>query len=208
MCEPGKRKAGDAACGAIRRYGRDKAWEKDEKGNEKESTERTLNGYIAKGERKMNERTNERGAAAVSVSGEVTEEAKKKQADLLESYRHLLTVHSQMRQHMNEQQSAIACLRACRREGQEEMLRQAVSRREEMARRYCELDGEIVRRLSEIEEALARLPAREQVMLRLRYLDGLAIDTICRKMGYSRRQIDRIRDSALRIMAGQEQWPA
>ena len=156
----------------------------------------------------MDGNAKERFAAVAGGSDEVTEEEKKRQADLLESYRYLLTVHSQMRQHMNEQQSAIACLRACRREGQEEMLRQAVSRREEMARRYCELDGEIVRRLSEIEEALARLPAREQVMLRLRYLDGLAIDTICRKMGYSRRQIDRIRDSALRIMAGQEQWPA
>ena len=72
----------------------------------------------------------------------------------------------------------------------------------------AELDGEIVRRLSEIEEALAWLPAREQVMLRLRYIDGLAIDTICRKMGYSRRQIDRIRDNALRIMVRQRQLTA
>lgn len=158
--------------------------------------------------KEMDERTNGRDIAVAGGSDEVTEEEKKRQADLLESYRYLLTVHSQMRQHMNEQQSAIACLRACRREGQEEMLRQAISRREEMARRYCELDGEIVRRLSEIEEALARLPAREQVMLRLRYLDGLAIDTICRKMGYSRRQIDRIRDNALRIMVRQRQLTA
>lgn len=123
----------------------------------------------------------------------------------LEEYRYLLTAHRQMKQRMEEQQFAVSRLMACRRTDStsEKALTQAVGKREQLFRGYCALDEQIVSKLSAIEKAIASLPQREQVLLRLRYIDGLSGETVCRKMGYSRRQISRIHEQALRLLAAQ-----
>jgi len=61
--------------------------------------------------------------------------------------------------------------------------------------------GECSRKRMEIESAINKLPQREQQLIRLRYVDGLAWENICVEMSYAWRQIHRIHNTALKCLS-------
>jgi DNA-directed RNA polymerase specialized sigma24 family protein len=62
--------------------------------------------------------------------------------------------------------------------------------------------GECSRKRMEIESAINKLPQREQQLIRLRYVDGLAWENICVEMSYSWQQTHNIHNKALRCLGG------
>lgn len=52
-----------------------------------------------------------------------------------------------------------------------------------------------------IEKAIEKLPPREALLIRLRYLDQKRWEEICVEMNYSWRQVHRIHSDALKLLA-------
>ena len=68
---------------------------------------------------------------------------------------------------------------------------------QELLTAYAKKRADLSAALLEIEQAIDTLGPTERRLMRLRYIDGLSWEAICRRINYSWRQIHRIHSQAL-----------
>lgn len=72
-----------------------------------------------------------------------------------------------------------------------------IKRKDALMRLYAKKVKQLDALLLAIEEAIAALPARERLLLRLHYVDGLTLEKAAERMHYSSRTVDRIHERAI-----------
>lgn len=71
---------------------------------------------------------------------------------------------------------------------------------ETLERQYIHKVGEKLDQLMKIERAINKLPERERMLIRYRYIDGYSWINIAAKMNYSWKQTHRIHEKALELL--------
>jgi DNA-directed RNA polymerase specialized sigma24 family protein len=128
----------------------------------------------------------------------MTKESLKEYRWLIESIETLESEIRYLRDKIDVKSPLWSDLPGCKSEG--DKMATVVSQIVDTREKLLEEVSKAMEKRRNIEAAIEKLPEREKVLIRQRYIDGKAWEQICTSMNYELRQVHNIHGSALKLI--------